>query len=369
MALRIKRGNTTQRLATTPVDGELVFDTTENKIYVGKDNTAGGVPVVSGVIGGLVSTNIDLNGRDITGAGNINITGTITASGTITGNGDLVLGNAATDNVQFGADINSNIVPNTGSLTIGTSGQPWQTVYAGAIENAAGITIGSNLSLNGSIITNTIIPSADRTKDLGSLSARWKNIYSEEVLAGSVSIKGNDISTSDSNANINIIPSGTGSLVTTNVVASLVTVGSTIKIEETGSGATLANEITFLYDQGAGFGKVIDVISATSYTQLVTNAVESILGGTFNINNINSADVTTSIFTSSGSQIIKFVYLYSGGVGQITVLSNTWAGVKPIETIALRSGSQSIVDLITSNTAIVGTVYSIKTKVTTFSNT
>lgn len=370
MALRIKRGNTTQRLATTPVDGELVFDTTENKIYVGKNNTAGGVPVVSGVIGGLVSTNIDLNGKDITGTGNINITGTITASGTITGNGDLVLGNAATDNVQFGADINSNIVPNTGSLTLGTTGQPWQTVYAGAIENAAGITINSNLALNGNIATNTIVPSSDRTKDLGSLSTRWKGVYAESMSAGSVTISGNDIVVADSNANINIVPSGSGSLVTNRISASAsILVGtSTITKIEGGLNPGDPNSIHFFYNGGTNSGKIVESGQLGSYTQLVTNAAESFTIGSGLVTE-DTREVKLVVTTPSGTQLIVFVYQLVAGTGQITVLSNTWTGTKPINLVALRSGSQTIIDLTTNTTAVAGTVYDIKTRTTTFLNT
>jgi hypothetical protein len=43
MPLQIRRGNTAQRLAITPLPGELIYDTVEKKIYVGDGATAGGV--------------------------------------------------------------------------------------------------------------------------------------------------------------------------------------------------------------------------------------------------------------------------------------------------------------------------------------
>ncbi len=125
MALRIRRGTSAQRTGITPVSGELIFDTTQNKLYVGNGSTAGGVEIVAGQIGGNLGSNVNLNNFDITGTGNINITGTITASGTITGNGDLVLGNAditsASDIKPIEVNIRSYIAANLPSNNLNTA--------------------------------------------------------------------------------------------------------------------------------------------------------------------------------------------------------------------------------------------------------
>lgn len=81
MPLQIRRGTTAERLAITPLPGELIFDTQTNKIYVGNiSGTAGGV-VAAGDVAGLMTGNLNLNNFDITGTGDIAITGTITLSG------------------------------------------------------------------------------------------------------------------------------------------------------------------------------------------------------------------------------------------------------------------------------------------------
>ena len=50
----------------------------------------------------------------ITTTGNVDVGGNLTVTGTTTFNGGtLTLGDAADDNVVFGADVNSNIIPNT----------------------------------------------------------------------------------------------------------------------------------------------------------------------------------------------------------------------------------------------------------------
>ena len=47
MPLQIRRGPTADRLAITPLVGELVYDTTTGAVFVGNGSTAGGVPVTS----------------------------------------------------------------------------------------------------------------------------------------------------------------------------------------------------------------------------------------------------------------------------------------------------------------------------------
>ena len=85
MALRLRRGTNAQRLGITFAEGELVYTTDTKKLYIGDASAAGG-NLVSGMnnvvedatpqLGG----NLDLNGNNITGTGNINITGTLSIS-------------------------------------------------------------------------------------------------------------------------------------------------------------------------------------------------------------------------------------------------------------------------------------------------
>ena len=45
MALQIRRGSNTQRLAITPAAGELIFTEDTKKLFVGDGTTAGGIQV------------------------------------------------------------------------------------------------------------------------------------------------------------------------------------------------------------------------------------------------------------------------------------------------------------------------------------
>ena len=71
----------------------------------------------------------------ITTTGNVAVGGNLTVTGTTTFNGGtLTLGDAADDNVVFGADVNSNIIPNTdNSYDLGSSTQEWKDLYVDGI--------------------------------------------------------------------------------------------------------------------------------------------------------------------------------------------------------------------------------------------
>ena len=76
------------------------------------------------------ATTIDINGAvDI--SGNLDVGGNLVVTGTTTFNGGtLTLGDAASDNVVFGADVNSSIIPNTdNTYDLGSSSQEWKDIY------------------------------------------------------------------------------------------------------------------------------------------------------------------------------------------------------------------------------------------------
>ena len=87
MALQVRRGTNAERLGITPLAGELIYVTDTKQLYIGDGTTAGGTTSIAGTIDALLADTspqlggeLDLNGNNITGTGNINITGTISAS-------------------------------------------------------------------------------------------------------------------------------------------------------------------------------------------------------------------------------------------------------------------------------------------------
>jgi hypothetical protein len=65
-------------------------------------------------------------------AGSATIYGNLTVHGLSTLNGGtLTIGDSNTDNVVFGAEINSNVIPNTdATYNLGSAGKQWDTIYA-----------------------------------------------------------------------------------------------------------------------------------------------------------------------------------------------------------------------------------------------
>lgn len=146
MPLRLRRGTNAERLAYTPVTGELIYTTDTKLVYVGDGTTAGGVAVGGGSGSGITDISqdlspelggdLDLAGFEINGIGDINITGIITATGNITaanfiGNvvGNLtgdILGSVFADDSSIIIDglskdiTTSKIIPNSDILEIFT---------------------------------------------------------------------------------------------------------------------------------------------------------------------------------------------------------------------------------------------------------
>ena len=87
----------------------------------------------------------------ITTTGNVDVGGNLTVTGTTTFNGGTItMGDAATDNAVFGADVDSHIIPDDDdTYDLGSTTQQWRNLY---IDGTAEIDI---LSLNGTAVTST----------------------------------------------------------------------------------------------------------------------------------------------------------------------------------------------------------------------
>lgn len=195
MALQIRRGPTAHRTNKTFVEGELVYDTEEKALYIGDGTTAGGKSAstytdgqATNAAGALLNSatgNVDftydsetsaltanvtldgtyndvvqdtspqlggelsLNGNNITGTGNINITGSVTAtsfSGPLTGDvsgdvtGDLT-GNVTGD-VSGNAGTVTNGIYTSHNFYIGT--EQISITRASNAQTLAGVSIGGN---------------------------------------------------------------------------------------------------------------------------------------------------------------------------------------------------------------------------------
>jgi len=118
------RVKTNELIVMTQVDGS------DNFISL-RDSTNS----TSNTTGSIISTGgIGISKSMVIGE-NLNVHGNIHANGSITADGSITLGDAATDNIVFNADINSNLIPNTnGSFDIGNTGQYWSNGFFESVK-------------------------------------------------------------------------------------------------------------------------------------------------------------------------------------------------------------------------------------------
>jgi hypothetical protein len=81
-----------------------------------------------------LNDNIELTangtGRVVFTTAKVKVNGNLHATGDITWDGNIALGNDSSDNVSFGSDINSSIIPNVNdSFTLGDPSKYWRTLY------------------------------------------------------------------------------------------------------------------------------------------------------------------------------------------------------------------------------------------------
>ena len=149
MALRIRRGTDAERQTITPLQGEPVYVTDTGKLYIGDGATQGGILVgpvdatdfdLSNDTTPQLGGDLDLNGNNITGTGNINIDGTITATG------NIGLGDADQDTITVGGVINSNLRPALDTAyDLGSMARSWANVWADRVHVETDLIVGQSV--------------------------------------------------------------------------------------------------------------------------------------------------------------------------------------------------------------------------------
>jgi cytoskeletal protein CcmA (bactofilin family) len=148
----------------TAPNNKVLIDTTNNYIEFYVQVSSSPVQqlyIADGAIVPVTDSDIDLGTTSlrfkdtytdtITTTGNVSVGGNLTVTGTTTFNGGTItMGDAATDNVVFGADVDSNIIPDDDdTYDLGSSSQQWRNLY---IDGTAEI---DTLAINGTTVTST----------------------------------------------------------------------------------------------------------------------------------------------------------------------------------------------------------------------
>ena len=144
----------------------------EGTLKVGTETSGGPISIGHTISETTINDNLNVTGNtDITGnatitgntdiTGNLDVTGNLTVEGLSTLNGGtLTLGDAATDNVVFGADVNSNIIPNTdGAYDLGSASQEWKDLYVDGTAHIDDLDVDVNATIAGTLdVTGVISP-------------------------------------------------------------------------------------------------------------------------------------------------------------------------------------------------------------------
>ena len=274
-------GNTTIT-GTLDVDGNTDLD----DVAISGNLTVGGTTTLTGNLSG----------------GNAAFTGTLSANGAASFIGDVDLGDTTTDTVTFVGRVGSSIVPSvTETSSLGSSTLRWATVYAKDGDFSGNITLGGNITIGdadtdsitvNADLTSNLIPNADSTYNIGSLTRKWATVYADTINTASVtgattfgignlSFSGNSISNTVTNENITLDPLGTG----------------TIVVPSLRLGTFTVNQVLFTDASG-------NITSNSSLTQSgVTTSIENLRINDLTIDN-NNISSTSNIELQPASGII-----------------------------------------------------------------
>jgi hypothetical protein len=154
----------------TPLN-KVLIDSTNDHIEFWVDVSSSSVQqlyIADGAIIPVTDSDIDLGTTSlrfkdtytdtITTTGNVAVGGNLTVTGTTTFNGGTItMGDAATDNVVFGADVDSNIIPDDDdSYDLGSSSQEWRNLYIDGTANIDSL-VADTADINGGTIDGAII--------------------------------------------------------------------------------------------------------------------------------------------------------------------------------------------------------------------
>jgi len=260
--------------------------------------------------------------RDLHLGRNATIGGNLTVTGNATINGNLTFGDAATDTVSFGADIDSNIIPDDdNTYDLGSSGQQWKDIYingvayldevdidAGAID---GTPIGANSASTGAFTT---LAASGATTLSDALT-----VTGATALNGGLTMDTNKFTVADTTGNTAI--AGTLAVTGATTMTGALTANGGVTGDLTGDvTGDLTGNVTSTGTSSLATVNVSGVLTANGNTVLGNAATDTV---TFNAdiasNLIPSADSTYTIGDSSN-------YWSHGYIDAITTTGNVSIG-------------------------------------------
>jgi len=168
----------------------------------------------SNTTGSIISTGgIGISKSMVIGE-NLNVHGNIHANGNITADGSITLGDAATDNIVFNADINSSIIPNTnGSFEIGNSTQYWSNGFFESVK----LTAATDLGMTALEIDANDADQAALTIDGEQTTVAVMRIDADALTTNSAAIFSDDSPSTSTRNSVQVLQANTSALAATSL--------------------------------------------------------------------------------------------------------------------------------------------------------
>ena len=188
---------------TTPLN-KVLIDSTNDHIEFWIDVSSSSVQqfyVADGVIAPVTDSDIDLGTSSlywkdayidsITTTGNVGVGGNLTVTGTTTFNGGtLNLGDSASDNIVFGGEVDSHIIPDDdGTFDLGSSTKEWRdifidgTAHIDTLDVDVNATVAGTLGVTGDLTGTNVtastafLPDASDGASLGTSSLEFSDLF------------------------------------------------------------------------------------------------------------------------------------------------------------------------------------------------
>ena len=274
------------------LEGVSFYNSTNKNLYILK--AAGNVRLdLAGAVSGSAITPSSINTGVISGS-NLYLSGNAVVDGNITLGGNITIGDSNTDFVSFGADVTSNIIPDSANLLdLGELGKEWRRIYAqqgiftSASGSFSGSFVGDGAGLTG-LVTNLLV-------------------YGDGGISGSIDLK---------NQNLKVL--GTANEIETTVALNAGSDGYTVQIG-------LPNDVTIGGDLTVGGD---DIKSSGGSTAITLAGSDVTISGDLQVsgNDIKSSTGAT-VLTLSGSNASFASNLVIGGnltvSGTSTIVNST----------------------------------------------
>jgi len=171
-------------------------DLTRTTVYASSNsdsavNFSSGTKTVFCTMPAARSVFLDADG-DVTLGANLDVGGNLTVTGTTTFNGGtLTLGDANTDNIVFGGEVDSDIIPDDdGTFDLGSASKEWQDLFIDGTANIDSL-VADTADINGGTIDGAIIGGASAAAITGTA------ITGTSFVIGSADINETELETID----------------------------------------------------------------------------------------------------------------------------------------------------------------------------